>query len=448
MTQTLDQLRAGELVGIQRLALKCGLTEFPHEIYSLADTLEILDLSGNQLSSLPDDLHRLHRLRVIFCSDNAFTELPTALGQCPALTMVGFKANRIHTVPAASLPSGLQWLILTNNCIAELPESLGQCTQLQKLALAGNQLTTLPATLAQCKKLELLRISANQLHELPDWLLTLPQLTWLAFAGNPFCQPFESTDLHNAQAPTVDWQDLQIQHILGEGASGVIHQAILTRADAEPHTVAVKVFKGEMTSDGLPSCEMAACLHAGAHAHLITAQARVVNHPQQLQALMMPCIDASFVTLAAPPSLETCTRDVYLPGAFLSSRAALRIAVGITAAALHLHQLGLMHGDLYAHNILYVPSGQALLGDFGAASFYDPTNVHMADALQGIEVRALGCLLEELMLHTRWGRGDDASRQLMQTLLDLCMRPQPTNRPKLIEVMQHLMHAQVKLQAN
>ena len=61
---TLAQLRAGELAGIKRLDLACGLTEFPEEIFSLADSLEVLNLSGNALSRLPDDLHRLPHLRV------------------------------------------------------------------------------------------------------------------------------------------------------------------------------------------------------------------------------------------------------------------------------------------------------------------------------------------------------------------------------------------------
>jgi Leucine-rich repeat (LRR) protein len=81
---TLEQLRSGELAGSRRLKLACGLTAFPREIFDLAETLEILDLSGNALSSLPDDLPRLHKLRILFCSDNQFTELPAVLGQCPA----------------------------------------------------------------------------------------------------------------------------------------------------------------------------------------------------------------------------------------------------------------------------------------------------------------------------------------------------------------------------
>lgn len=122
---TLAELRAGRLAGATRLDLSCGLTEFPREIFDLADSLETLNLSGNALESLPADLGRLHRLRVLFCSDNRFTQLPEAVGQCQALEMIGFKANRIRTVPAAALQlPALRWLILTDNQIDTLPEAL------------------------------------------------------------------------------------------------------------------------------------------------------------------------------------------------------------------------------------------------------------------------------------------------------------------------------------
>ena len=107
---TLAQLKAGQLAGITRLDLSCGLTEFPREIFALADSLEILNLSGNALSHLPEDLHRLPHLRVLFCSDNRFTELPPCLGQCAKLSMIGFKANQITQVHAAALPPLLRWL--------------------------------------------------------------------------------------------------------------------------------------------------------------------------------------------------------------------------------------------------------------------------------------------------------------------------------------------------
>src|ERR1700761_4353409 len=94
--KTLADLRAGRLAGATRLDLRhCGLEDFPREIFELADTLTMLDLSGNHLRTLPDDLPRLRALRTLFCSANQFETLPAALGACPELDLVGFKANAI-----------------------------------------------------------------------------------------------------------------------------------------------------------------------------------------------------------------------------------------------------------------------------------------------------------------------------------------------------------------
>ena len=397
---TLEQLRSGALNGATRLKLACGLSEFPREIFDLADTLEILDLSGNALSTLPDDLPRLGKLRILFCSDNQFVALPEVLGRCPQLTMIGFKANRIRTVAAASLPTSLRWLILTDNRIEALPDAIGHCRQLQKLMLAGNLLRALPEALSNCTRLELLRISANRLTELPAWLLRLPRLSWLAYAGNPCLEGRELAALADGRIPGIDWNTLQIQQQLGEGASGVIHRALYRDHDkdggAVATAVAVKIFKGEVTSDGLPRSEMAACISAGAHANLIAILGKVAAHPKGASGMLMPLIDAQFINLAGPPSLASCTRDCYPAGISFDPAALLALALGVASASAHLHRAGILHGDLYGHNILYCDDGRALLGDFGAASLFAPDSLHAA-ALQRLEVRAFGVLLEELL---------------------------------------------------
>ncbi len=393
---TLAALRAGQLTGIKRLDLSCGLTEFPNEIYQLADTLEILNLSGNALSSLPDDLPRLHKLRVIFCSDNRFTALPEVLGRCPQLEMVGFKANQITSVPAAALPAKLRWLILTDNRISALPGELGSCTRLQKLMLAGNQLQELPEQMAACTQLELLRIAANRFTRLPDWLLSLPRLAWLAYAGNPCSDAGEVAAMAKQPITHIDWYSLELQHALGEGASGVIYRANRLQ-DGSASPVAVKVFKGALTSDGLPRSEKAACIAAGTHPGLIPVAGKISGHPAGTPGLVMSLIDPGFVNLAGPPSLESCTRDIYPPATRFTLTIALNIALRIAEVAEHLHAQGVMHGDLYAHNILWNAQGECLLGDFGAASFVPTQDVGLATGLQRIEVRAFGCLLEELL---------------------------------------------------
>lgn len=430
---TLAQLRAGRLAGATRIDLSCGLTEFPREVFDLADSLEVLNLSGNALDTLPDDLHQLHKLRVLFCSDNRFTTLPEAVGQCQGLDIVGFKANRIRTVPAAALPTSLRWLILTDNQIEELPDSLGNCTRMQKLMLAGNRLRALPPSMATLGQLELLRISANRFETLPAWLPSLPRLAWLACAGNPFDTQAEDAAIAAQSVPHVDWRELTLGRKLGEGASGVIHQATL---GAGSRPVAVKLFKGAVTSDGWPHSEMAACIAAGEHPTLIAAQSRIDGHPEGTEGLVMALVDPSFITLAGPPSLASCTRDVYAEDARWTSDVALRIAHDIASAMQHLHVQGILHGDLYAHNILWHEQGGGRLGDFGAAWMTGALDAQQALAFQRLEMRAFGCLLEELL-----ERCTDAPPRTVTALKERCLHPDPATRPSFAQALPVLRHA-------
>lgn len=434
---TLAQLRSGQLAGTTHLQLAEGLQDFPADIFALSDTLEVLDLSNNQLSALPAELPRLHKLRVLFASNNRFTELPEVLGQCATLTMVGFKANQIRKVPAAALPPLLRWLILTDNQVTALPDALGACRALQKLMLSGNHLRSLPESLARCQGLALLRIAANQLEALPAWLLTLPRLSWLAFAGNPLCWQEEQQALQQDITPSVPWHSLALNHILGEGASGVIHHAQHTEG-SRTQTVAVKLFKGKVTSDGLPASEMAACLQAGTHPHLVTSLGRVSAHPQGAQGLVMPLIGPSFVSLASPPSLASCTRDVYAPTLRLTTRNAWQMACAIASALHHLHQRGLTHGDVYGHNILHNGHGDVMLGDFGAASF-SPSDMAIRYALQRLDVRAFGCLLEEWLERCDDQQpGDALLRQQLMRYKDRCLCEVVAERPLLSDIQSEL----------
>ena len=398
---TLADLRAGRLAGATHVDLRhCELDEFPRELFDLADTLTMLDLSGNRLRALPDDLPRLHALRTLFCSGNQFETLPPAVGACPALDLVGFKANAIAHVPPEALSPRLRWLILSDNRVETMPETLGACRGLRKLALAGNRLTALPASMGGCESLELIRLSANRFtsieHALPDRLLALPRLTWLAYAGNPFNVDQEARALAATPIAHIAWDELQLGELLGEGASGHIHSARWRPAQGDDRAVAVKLFKGAVTSDGLPGSEMAACIAADVHAHVIGVEGRIAGHPQGAQGLVMGLIPPRYRSLAGPPSLASCTRDIYAPELRLTGAHARAIALGTRDALAHLHAQGLMHGDFYAHNILVDGDAHALLGDFGAASFLPGDDAVRVDALERIDRRALGVLVDEL----------------------------------------------------
>lgn len=390
--QTLEQLKTGQLVGIKQLKLAEGLTEFPMEILELADTLEVLDLSGNALSELPQELEKLTKLKIIFASNNLFTHLPEVLGKLPSLEMVGFKTNKIKEVSEASLPTQLRWLILTDNEIEVLPNSLGERSRLRKLALAGNRIKQLPNSMENLVNLELIRLSANQLEYFPDVLMKLPKLAWLAFAGNPFCKHPSSLD----SVPKVTTSSYSLNHVLGQGASGVISHANWTDAQYDfPSEVAVKVFKGEVTSDGFPHDELEACLQAGHHDNLVKSIAQVDDGTEL--ALVMELIPNSYYNLGLPPTLETCTRDTFPEGFKLTMTQMELIVEQMVDVFNHLHDNKVCHGDLYAHNTLVNAQGQMIFGDFGAASIYGYLSGEQQAAIRAIEARALACFIEDLL---------------------------------------------------
>jgi Protein tyrosine and serine/threonine kinase/Leucine rich repeat len=424
---TLTSLRAGHLKGITRLDLKADLTEFPREIFDLADSLEVLNLSDNQLSELPADLSRLKKLKVLLCLDNRFDHLPVVLATCSGLEMISFKANQIETVTGPALPERLRWLVLTDNKLRHLPAEIGRCSRLQKLMLAGNQLEHLPAEMANCINLELIRLAANRFEELPPWLFELPRLAWLGLGGNPWSDtnPLEFQDI-----PSMPWEDLQVGEILGQGASGIIYQA---RGKIADDPVAVKIFKGEMTSDGLPASEMAISVAAGKHPNLIEVLAKVTEHPEQKAGLVMGLVGTGYTNLGGPPSLDSCTRDIYSAERRFSLADVFQISLGMASVAVHLHSRNLMHGDFYAHNCLWDPQGHCLLGDFGAGFPY-PNDV----GLEQIEVRAFGCLLEELLVR---GEFQPNEASVMDGLWDLqrrCSAEVVRTRPRFAEVQAEL----------
>ena len=78
------------------------------------------------------------------------------------------------------------------------------------------------------------------------------------------------------------------------------------------------------------------------------------------------------------------------------------------------------HGDLYTHNILVDKEGHSLLGDFGAATRYERSTY--GDAFVRLEVRAFGCLLEELLDHCEAKREKEKGIvREMEQLKAMCM---------------------------
>lgn len=395
---------------------------FPLEAYQYADQLEILDISG-ELSALPDDMKRFTRLRVAFLSNSGFTEVPPQLATCDTLQMLGMKSCKIARWDANALPETIRGITLTDNQLTTIPAAIGHLVSLQKLMLAGNKLTDLPREILTCTKLDNIRISANQFTTEPHWLRDLPSLAWYSDAGNPFCR-ISSHD--PAALPVISWNDLELQEKLGESAKNSVYRARL-RGNQD---VAIKVYGGHLTTDGYVDDEIRASIAAGPHPNLISATAIVADTPDQKPAVILPLISPACSQLAMPPDLITLTRDIFSLEQRYSAPFVKKVLGGIASALAHLHGNSVMHGDMYAHNILTDQQGMSYLGDFGGASIYNPDS---GGWREGIDVCAFGNLMDELL-----SRCDDPGIDALYILQQACVQPVSVQRPVFRDILQSL----------
>lgn len=378
-----------------------------------------LDLPHSHLSELPSTLpEALPNLKILFLSHNRFRVLPQVIGQCPSLRMVAFKSNGMTEIPPEALQPQLQWLILTDNQLTYLPTTIGQCTNLQKLMLSGNRLRELPEELAQCQNLELIRLASNRLIEPPLTVLqALPRLSWVGLSQNPFLV-VENTSPSTTPAasalsslPVLDVDD-QSGEVLGQGAGGIVRKVYWN-----DRYVAVKAFTGAMTSDGLAQAERdISCLVSQAcHAPCFV---QVLGETREGSLVLEYLPD--YRPLASPPSLETCSRDVYNCGVQLTHEQTLGLVSVLLEGLVELHRAGLCHGDFYAHNILLDESGNSVrLTDFGAAFQYDRDSRY-GKLIERIELRALAVLVEEIAQHVLVSSNDTTSTALFTDFVDIC----------------------------
>ena len=439
-----------------------GISELPDEIGTLS-SLEFLNLGKNPLSTLPSTFAGLTSLKILFFLGCEFTKVPEVLGEMKSLYMLSFKANKVEEVPAASIPyRTLGWLILSDNNIQSLPDTVGKCENMRKLLLAGNKLTNagLPDNMAHMTKLELIRLADNNLAEVPAWIASHPSLAWVALAANPATEGW-SEDA-NARAmlygasfegaskvdvPVVDWSELGVDEDeppLGSGASGAVYAA----TDRNGSRTAVKVYNlGGKTSDGRPRDEMAASVLASRTGcrSIVRTTARFVKkgsgedsrvEDSQVEGLVMEYLDpGEWHSLGGPPSFDTVTRDVYPAGVSLDAAEVVAVARGLASAGAALHGAGAIHGDMYAHNVLFRSSKRgvpaAKLGDFGAAFFYPPGS-EIGREFERTEARAWGIAATEAL--ELWdGTGDRGPLDALKRLALECVGERG-KRPSFAEI--------------
>jgi Leucine-rich repeat (LRR) protein len=400
----------------------------PSEIFEKYKDVKILDMAGGHLKQLPNDFNKLRCLEVLFLSDNDFEEIPPVLAKCEKLVMLGMRSCKITDINSNSLPASLRALILTNNLIESLPCTIEKLQNLQKLTLTGNFLSSLPNEVLQCVNLELIRLSANNFTDIPLSLLQLPRLAWYSDSGNPGSIKYTSPVPTNSQ--TFLWSDITILNKIGESSKNTVYEVRIKNYNT---IFALKLYGSNLSADGYAQDEIDVSLKLKTHSNIIRCLGTIKGHPDQKQGLVMDLLPNNYRDLANPPDFETLTRDIYATGTQFSIDFVVTVLKNISSALMSLHGQNIMHGDLYAHNILVNEMGFAYLSDFGAATSYVPTTEKLHER---VETRAFGNLASELLLNCIDPDNNTDKETLfsLKKLEQACLHDNVTQRPLFSDI--------------
>lgn len=147
-------------------------------------------MSENELLRLPRYTHLL----LSSVGSDVLSILPSLLDVLSAtLVVLDVSNNDLSSLPPALRHcTALEELNISGNPLRQLPSFLGECYGLQVLQADSCTLGSLPVELSQISNLHTLCVRNNKLIALPPWLCLLTHLEILRVEGNPFPVQWQS----------------------------------------------------------------------------------------------------------------------------------------------------------------------------------------------------------------------------------------------------------------
>ena len=184
---------------LQRLNLEGNrIKHIPRWLSSL-DSLEEINLNFNKLNLKRRDIRRLSKVEDVLMAGNGIKKLPDNIGvlHCESLNL---SKNQLSTLPKSfaemkqarylifyenkfeAIPevlegfNDLKHLDFYKNKITEIPDFIGDMDNLQQLFLSFNKIEEIPDTLRNLKRLKYFYIHHNELHFIPEWITEMDSI--------------------------------------------------------------------------------------------------------------------------------------------------------------------------------------------------------------------------------------------------------------------------------
>ncbi|CAJ1975351.1 unnamed protein product [Sphenostylis stenocarpa] len=134
-------MEINKLINLQRLVLAENIIErLPVNLGKL-QSLKMMNLDGNRITSLPDELDQLVRLERLSVSRNLLESLPLTIGSLRNLVLLNVSNNKLQSLPeSVGSCFSLEELQANDNLIEELPSSVCNLSQLKSLCLDNNKM--------------------------------------------------------------------------------------------------------------------------------------------------------------------------------------------------------------------------------------------------------------------------------------------------------------------
>jgi hypothetical protein len=138
--------------------------------------VQILDLSGQKLTSIPKFINQFPHLKELYLNDNEIRQLPPELFDCQNLTTLQLNDNLLDIIPNEILNlEDLQNLDLGNNLLEDLPSNIFGLSHLVSLNLSKNPMSmyTFPEEIGLLKWLQKLNLNSLSIDCFPGVMTSL-----------------------------------------------------------------------------------------------------------------------------------------------------------------------------------------------------------------------------------------------------------------------------------